>query len=100
MTDRAKPRQVDASECEEYAQKIGAAYFECSAKTGFNVPEIFDYIGTQYAMLHADRFADAAPAGGAPGAASGASGDGGTIELASGSGRGDGASGKKGPCRC
>jgi len=34
-------REVDKIEAEQFAKKIGAFYWEASAKTGFNVEEIF-----------------------------------------------------------
>jgi len=43
--DSVKPRKVPKHVAQQYADKIGALFYETSAKTGYNVNEVFDRIG-------------------------------------------------------
>jgi small GTP-binding protein len=47
--DRAEERQADEGVAQALAAQYGAAYFECSAKTGTNCDAIFEWVGEQVA---------------------------------------------------
>lgn len=44
-TDLEENRQVSAASAQQFAKEINALFFECSAKSGVNVNEIFHSIG-------------------------------------------------------
>ncbi|KAI5475613.1 Rab5 protein [Pseudohyphozyma bogoriensis] len=75
-------RQVSTEEAKAYADQEGLLFFECSAKTGENVEEIFKAVADKL-PLEAPIRASRNPTGGARG-----------VDLSKGSGGADG------PCAC
>lgn len=50
-----KEANFDLKRCEEYAQSVGANFFQTSARTGVNVDEIFNTLSTRIFEVYQDK---------------------------------------------